>query len=102
MDEYLEAVESDKKLKSIMLGRESKPAVQYDMANYKLNELVGTKGIRYWGQFKSSVNGGQASAMFICPVCNETWRTSMYKVVNDIIRHCGCEYGKANKGKKEK
>lgn len=102
MDEYLEAVESDRDLKNIMLGRETKIATVYTGANYKLNEKVGTNGIRYWGQFQLGSIDTPATAMFICPICEEVWRTSIYKVARDVIRHCGCEHGKANKGKRSK
>lgn len=56
---------------------------------YKLLQNV-NNNVRYYGQEKT-LKGGDISAMFICPKCDELWRARINNVVRGSTKSCGCK-----------
>lgn len=56
---------------------------------YKLLQTI-NNGIKYYGQERTE-KGGDISAMFICPKCNNLWRSRISNVVRGGTKSCGCK-----------
>ncbi len=55
---------------------------------HDLNDPVGENGFKWWGQHKTIKT--QATALFICPHCNETKRMQIYHIITNKTKSCGC------------
>ncbi len=53
-------------------------------------DVVGDHGIVYFGQ-RSVVGGKASTALFICPLCNETFRSGIANVRHNNTTQCGCK-----------
>ena len=60
-------------------------APNYSSSSYKLGEEV-ANGVKWWGQVNYKKN--QYTALFICPRCQETFRSQITKVLNGAIITC--------------